>query len=195
MTQEQRTSQQRNQLNRSGNITVAPGKVSTPYGVAGIKAHVRQEQRNTHDCVRLHRRAESLPGDHAQENHENEERIEKKDRLLGLEKRSEKPDVPGGFERIVGRQRRIHHPGFAANECDLGVEERSETMVLVEAVKQTKKQVYGKSNGDVAATTVPKAPAADALQPQDKQQEERSRQKIQTGWKPGEQVETERRRA
>src|SRR6266545_7922421 len=107
-----------------------------------------------------------FPGQKRNEHHQQQERIEEKDRLLRREQGPEESHVEGRLERIVCGQFGSQAMLFLGKQSDIGVEERSEAVELVKAIQQKESGIHGEGSSSVYHKAIPQRPRAHTAEPQ-----------------------------
>jgi len=103
--------------------------------------------------------------------------------------------VEWGFEWVGFGPVGMACEGLFGDDADVGVEERAETVELVNAVEQAEDGVDRQGCGEVGAAFLPECRTTGSFQQEDEQEEQAAGEQIEAGGEAREQVQSEGRRA
>ena len=134
--QQERHGEEGGQLDGCGGVAIAPCGVARKCEVAGVEADVSEQHHGRRDHIGLDGGGKAAPGDDGQNQHENQKRVEEKDGLCRREERAEKAGVKRRTEGKAGWEAGILAAPLARGDACVGIEERAETVELIEPVEQ-----------------------------------------------------------
>ena len=79
--------------------------------------------------------------------------------------------------------------GFVCDQIHVGVEERTKSVVLVDAIEQSEEPIYRERDSHKGLAPNPKCATTTAFEPNDEQQKEGSSQEIQASCQTSEQIQ------